>query len=110
MLAPTYVYRAVVSKIVDADTMDLKIDLGFRIGTLIRVRLLGINAPEMRTQEGKAAKGALLSFLPIGSEVIVRTYKDPVDKFGRWLGNVEVTGIDIARWLVANSYAVEKDY
>ena len=50
-----YVYNAHLDRVVDADTIDLMVDLGFNVKMKMRVRLMGIDAPERYTPEGKAA-------------------------------------------------------
>lgn len=106
MIEPTYTYKAMVVKVIDADTVDLLVDLGFAISNKIRIRLLGIDAPEMRTDEGKAAKVAVMQKMPVGASVIVRTFKRAGDKYGRWLARVYMDEVDIAEWLVENGLAV----
>jgi micrococcal nuclease len=92
-----YEYRAHILRVVDGDTVDVDIDLGF--GTWIRnerVRIMGIDTPESRTRDlvekifGLAAKKRLEEIL--GTEAILKTFaaKDGVDmkgKFGRILGD-----------------------
>jgi micrococcal nuclease len=92
-----YEYRAYVIKVVDGDTVDVDIDLGF--GVMLkeeRVRIMGIDTPESRTSDaveklfGLAAKNRLKELL--GKECILKTQinKDGEDmkgKFGRILGD-----------------------
>lgn len=79
-----------VLKIVDGDTLDLEIDLGFGISVTQRVRLKGLNAPETRTLDhaekarGIASKEWLEKHLGKGSEWTIQTEKE--DKYGRYLG------------------------
>lgn len=81
-------YRATVVKVVDADTVDLLVDLGLHVQKKARIRLLGLNAHEKGTEQGKAATAWLRDLLPVGADVVVRTEKDKTEKFGRWLGTV----------------------
>jgi hypothetical protein len=53
-MKPTYVYAATCVKVIDGDTLDLLVDLGFRAFEKVRVRLRGYNAPELSTAEGRA--------------------------------------------------------
>jgi hypothetical protein len=62
-MKPTYVYAATCVKVIDGDTYDLLVDLGFRAFEKVRVRLRGYNAPEMSTQEGRLARLAALDIL-----------------------------------------------
>ena len=97
-----YEYRCTVLKVVDGDTADVDIDLGFGIVlTDERVRLMGIDTPESRTSDkvedlfGEAAKARLKELIAGTSGPILRTQinKDGEDmkgKFGRILGDFEV--------------------
>ena len=86
-------YKAEIDRVVDGDTVDVSIDLGFDIWYKARVRLAGIDAWESRTKDleekekGLAAK-ARLKELVDGKEVILRTSKDSKGKFGRVLADV----------------------
>lgn len=80
-----YTYRCRILKVIDGDTVDAEVDLGFRVTIQMRFRLSGINAPEMNTEAGKAAKLYLERLLsPL--VITVRTEKDKQEKFGRYLG------------------------
>ena len=83
-----YQYKAQVRQVIDADTIDVLIDLGFGVHTMQRLRLYGIDAPEMKTEAGKIAKEYVKSVL-LGADaamfVYVRTFKDRKDKYGRKL-------------------------
>jgi len=81
-------YRATVLRVVDGDTVDLLIDLGFSISYTHSCRLFGINAPEHGTPEGDAATAFHAKLLPAGAPVVVRTQKDKFEKYGRILGTV----------------------
>ena len=80
-----------IIKIVDGDTIDVMLDLGFDIMYKSRVRLFGIDTPESRTRDleekkyGKAAKAFLEAKLKEGTPLL-RTFKDGVGKYGRILG------------------------
>ena len=89
-----YEYRCEIVRVVDGDTVDVNIDLGF--DTWIhkeRIRLKGIDAPETRTRDleekkaGLYAKGVVEGFLPVGSTQVLKTTKDKSGKFGRTLGD-----------------------
>ena len=77
-------YRATLNRIVDGDTVVLNIDLGFHITVTEKFRLSKINAPEMNTDEGKAAKAYLTSLLPTEAFAL-RAEVEGQDKYGRWL-------------------------
>jgi len=81
-----YEYNARVVRIVDGDTFDADVDLGFHLTSRLRFRLLGIDAPEMRESAGPAAKAWLTEAIPVDKAVHIRTEKG--DSFGRWLAVV----------------------
>jgi len=88
-------YKAIIRHVVDGDTIDLDIDLGFHMWIVNkRIRLAGIDTPEPRTRDleekkyGKLATKYVKDNYPEGSTVIVRTSLDEEDKFGRVLGEV----------------------
>lgn len=81
-----YEYAAKVLRVVDGDTVWLDVDLGFEVGMAMSIRLMGIDAPETRTEEGKVSKAYLMARLPPGKEVVLRTIKDRKEKYGRYLG------------------------
>lgn len=99
-------YDALVLKVVDGDTVDLRIDLGFSIHTDMRVRLYGINAPEMNTQAGKDARAFLLSMVAEGSTITVRTLKDRQEKYGRYLAIIYAAVGSVNTAMVDNGHAV----
>jgi len=93
-----YRYRAIVLKVIDGDTVDVDLDLGFDVWLKKqRIRLYGLDTPESRTRDleekkfGLLAKNFVLEHCPIGGEIIVQTYKDDArGKFGRILGELIV--------------------
>jgi endonuclease YncB( thermonuclease family) len=86
-----HIYKAVVVAVLDGDTFRLRIDQGFRDSTEEDLRLYGIDAPEMRTEEGKELKRIMELLYPAGSSVIVQSIlaskndDQRSDKFGRYL-------------------------
>ena len=84
-----YIYKAELIRVVDGDTVDLIIDLGFDTQRKERFRLYGIDAPEMNTAEGKAAKAWLIGILGPYGAIYVQTIqletKAKRDKYGRFL-------------------------
>ena len=105
-----YKYRAEVVRVVDGDTVDATVDLGFNLKLSARFRLLGINAPEKNTKEGKESLARLAVLLPVGSSVVVQTTKDKKEKFGRYLGTFLLNGKSVNQQLVDEGFAVLKDY
>lgn len=87
MIIP-YTYAATLIRVIDGDTVDVTIDVGFHLTTVQRLRLLGINAPEMHGPShvaGISAKAWLIEALD-GKTLYVRTHKS--DVFGRWLAEL----------------------
>jgi micrococcal nuclease len=84
-----YIYKAELIRVVDGDTVDLISDLGFDTLKRERFRLYGIDAPEIRTEAGKAAKAWLWDVLQPLEAIYVQTIqletKAKRDKYGRFL-------------------------
>jgi micrococcal nuclease len=103
-----YEYSARVTKIVDGDTVHLEIDLGLDTQRKIVCRLARINAPEMSTAEGLAAKQYLAALLGpdmIGG-VTVRTIKDRKERYGRYLVEIEGSHGNVSDAMVKGGMAV----
>lgn len=101
-----YEYHAVVKKVIDGDTIDVTIDLGFSIQYTERVRLARINAPEMSTQEGKIIKTFMQDTLE-GRNVTIRTEKNTFDKYGRWIAEIFYNEQSINQLLLDKNMAVK---
>ena len=108
-----YEYNCTVEKVVDGDTIDVVLDLGFDILYKSRVRLFGIDTPESRTRNkdekarGKMAGSFLEEAIEDGEKVVIQTkLKDSRGKFGRVLGDVVVDGININQLMVKCHLAV----
>ena len=106
-----YEYRCKVLKIVDGDTVDVDIDLGFGIVLKNeRVRIMGIDTPESRTRDleekarGIASKERLEELLE-GGEFIVESKE--VGKYGRLLGTLFVEDLNVNETLVKEGFSVE---
>jgi micrococcal nuclease len=108
-----YQYKAIITNIVDGDTVDMQVDLGFKMTTVQRFRLGGINTPETRGPErelGKIAKAYMETLIPVGSEVFILTAK--ADSFGRYLVSIwkaRNSLESVSQILVSKGYAVEWD-
>ena len=110
-----YEYRVKqVLRVVDGDTIDVDIDLGFDISFTSRVRLAGIDTPESRTTDkkekvlGLEVKQRLKDLLSKSSNVVIRTQKpDSTEKYGRILGWLFIDGAEksINEGLIADGYA-----
>ena len=107
-----YEYRCKIVKIIDGDTVDVDIDLGFGVWLhKERVRLYGIDTPESRTRDleekkyGLAAKDFLTGMLD-DDQIILKTHKDKTGKFGRILGELWRTSNYTDKSI--NTYMIEK--
>ena len=112
-----FTYKAQITKVVDADTLDLEVDLGFTVFTKIRVRLARIDAYETRlgrgtTEEMKAkgleAKQTVKDLAESAQEVVVTT--TGTGKYGRWIAELSLDGLNLSDFLLKSGYAVEKNY
>ena len=108
-----YEYSCEVKRVVDGDTVDVVLDLGFDILYKCRVRLYGIDTPESRTRNkdekarGKMATVFLKEAIEKGEKVVIQTkLKDSRGKFGRVLGDVVVDGVNINQLMVKCNLAV----
>ena len=113
-------YRCKILRVVDGDTVDVDIDLGFGVWMhKERIRLYGIDTPESRTRDleekkyGFMAKEAVKNFLLVGSTQTLVTLKDKTGKFGRILGKFLIYDkktdreMTLNEWLVREHHAVE---
>lgn len=106
-----YEYRATLVKVVDGDTIDIDVDLGFRLTVRQRCRLKGLNCPEKKgvtKAAGDAATAFSAAFLgSLGSNLVIRSAKPYADdKYGRFLVDVFVDGKSLNEALLLNKHAV----
>ena len=111
-----FTYQATILRIVDGDTVDVDIDLGFDVWLKNqRIRLYGIDTPESRTSDkvekvfGNLAKAKVLHFCPVGEQIVLQTKTDDSrGKYGRILGElITKDGVNVNTYLVDNAYAVQ---
>lgn len=108
-----YEYRVKnVLKVVDGDTIDVDIDLGFDISFSSRVRLAGIDTPESKTKDayekklGLESKDWLKKALEHGNKVVIKTEKiNSTEKFGRVLGWLFVDDVNLNLAMIDQGYA-----
>ena len=121
-----YEYNAIVDRVVDGDTIDCTIDLGFKTWKKVRVRMEGINTPESRTRDleekerGLAAKARLEEILKLNNNECI-LHVSGLGKYGRALASVYVTSlsptpddtsitlINVNKQLITEKHAVEYD-
>lgn len=103
-----YDYRCMVIRVLDGDTLEADIDLGFRITYRQTIRLVAMNAPEIRTELGPAAK-ARLEQLVMGKTFVrvTTTIHREFEKYGRVLGRLVADGVDVNAAMLADGFAVK---
>ena len=108
-----YEYKAKLIKVVDGDTIDAYIFLGFNVNIKERIRLMGIDTPESRTRNkaekswGMAAKNRLKELLKeTKGEFTLTTKIQKKGKFGRVLGTIIIDGKDANQTLMEEQLAI----
>jgi micrococcal nuclease len=88
-----YQYTALITDVYDGDTATAIVELGFFVKAEVKIRLYGIDTPEIRGSERE--KGLLskirLEELILNKVVTIKTYKDKQEKYGRWLADIYLT-------------------
>ena len=110
-----YHYRATVVRVVDGDTVDVMLDLGFNVSLKERVRLYGINAPESRTRDkAEKVKGLAAKDFVVGwtedhaDDIFIVTRIDKRGKYGRILGTImNESGENLNELMIKEGHAVE---
>ena len=111
-----YEYRAKLVKVVDGDTLDLEVDLGFGVKKVDRFRLAGINTPELNRKDereaGLAAKAFVEEWFEDGVELYIETQKDKQGKYGRYIATVwsSSKNFSLSESLVRNCHAEIVNY
>ena len=109
-----YEYNCKIDRVIDGDTVDVDIDLGFDVWMLKqRIRLYGVDTPESRTRDaeekvfGNLAKNFVQVRLPVGSNQVLRTKLDGKGKFGRILGEFVIGETTLNSLLIESNNAVK---
>jgi|TARA_R110000824_G_scaffold124248_5_gene282535 micrococcal nuclease len=123
MTRDDYIRRAKIVRLVDGDTVDVDIDLGMAITTRQRLRLFGINTPEVRGSEKVAGHAAtqhladlLVRYRHEGEwDIVVQTRKDKRGKYGRYLADLigedgDGNPVNLNMKMVADGHAVVAMY
>lgn len=98
----TFDYATIVN-VVDGDTCDIEVDLGFSVRVKHRFRLAGINAPEVGQPGAAEATAYLRSFQ--GQPAVIAVTK--LDKYGRYLAQITAGGVDVNAQMLAQGLAVQ---
>jgi len=109
-----YEYNAKLIRVIDGDTIDCSIDLGFNINVNERVRLKGINTPETRTRDleekkkGLAAKDRVIELFEGVEKFVIKTELDKKGKYGRIIGTIILPehSISLNKMLLQEGHAV----
>jgi len=105
-----YTYKATIIDVYDGDTVTALVDLGFHTKVQLRIRLFGINTPEIRGKERESGLKARdrVNALIMGKEVVLKTHRDRQEKYGRWLAEIFLPGseVSINTLLIEEGHAV----
>lgn len=113
MIQQDYVYNAKVLRVIDGDTIDVNIDLGFRAWRVERLRFLGIDTPELTAKDVTIRETAVkaknfVQWKVDQKDIVIRTHKS--DSFGRWLAEIYYMDgdkqINLCEQLIAEGLAV----
>lgn len=97
-----YYYKAHINRVIDGDTVEAVIDVGFKISIRDNLRLSRINAPETSTDTGRRSKEFVTTLLT-NKDVIINTIKR--EKYGRLLAEIYMDGLNINDEIVKLGYA-----
>jgi micrococcal nuclease len=118
MITNKFVYDVEVVSVYDGDTIRVNIDLGFGVtlkgndGKGVKLRLWGINTPEVRGKErteGLKSKEALIRMLK-DKKVTLKTIRDKTGKYGRYLAILYIDDVNINEKLVSEGFAEKRMY
>jgi micrococcal nuclease len=99
-------YTATLIRVIDGDTIEADIDLGFDIHYTAKIRLAGINAPEMKTPQGAPAKEHLAQLLTNKVMVVTTKLNKEFEKYGRVLGEITINGHSVNQQMILEGFAV----
>jgi micrococcal nuclease len=107
-MTPSYTYNAKITNVVDGDTVDALVDMGFHFYASLRFRVRGYDAPESyrpKTIEEKAkgtsAKERATELL-LGKDVVIKSYKEGA--YNRWEADIEIAGVDFATKMISEGH------
>lgn len=90
-MQPQYTYRAYISKVIDGDTVDARVDLGFTVSVDVRFRLAGIDTPEIHSPDATVREAAQRAKQFTQANLLAKTVmlkSTKADKYGRWLAEI----------------------
>ncbi|MFI9845116.1 thermonuclease family protein [Nonomuraea sp. NPDC051941] len=107
---PSYAYQAGNTRVIDGDTLETHLHLGYGLWLDVKLRLAGLNAPELKTAAGvNAAAWAQTWVAARQGSLVVRTTRDKREKYGRLLASVEHDGQTLNDALLQAGFAVPYD-
>ena len=98
-------YKGKIIRVIDGDTYEAIINIGFGVKQLFRIRLAGVDTPELKTDKGKKVKEEISKLLT-DKDVIAKEFPK-ADKFGRALAYIELDGKDITDLILENDWGKE---
>lgn len=109
-----YEYKATVKRIIDGDSLVLDIDLGFYMFmNETKIRLYGLDTPEMNSEDPLLRLQAIMATrylfdnLQVGEKVVIKTFLDKREKYGRLLATIiKKDGLNINEGLIQNKLAI----
>lgn len=111
MTTVPYIYKATITEAYDGDTMTARVDLGMGVYKVVKLRLFGVDTPELRgeeREEGLVVRDHVRDLI-LGKEVVIKTHKDKKGKYGRWLAEIlfELNGeeTDLSTYLLLKGLA-----
>lgn len=108
-----YIYRAKIIDVYDGDTCTAIIDLGFYVHVQMKLRLYGIDTPEIRgleKEDGIRVRDLVRSRI-LNKDVVIKTFKDKQEKYGRYLAIIEYdTSTNLNEQLLLEGNAVQMLY
>ena len=111
-----YEYKAKLVRVIDGDTIELEIDLGFSITMKRKIRLLNIDTPEIyhpscekEREHGLEATNFVKEFLS-NQEIIIKTHKDKTGKYGRILAEVFIDNTCLNDRLLIEGFQKRENY
>lgn len=110
MIKTNYIYEATILNVVDGDTVDAEVDLGFDVLIRTRFRLNGIDTPERNALDPQkralaAAATEFLKRMTLNKSVTIVSHKQ--DKYGRYLADIYIEGVHANQRLLDEGYAVK---
>ena len=107
-----YRYVATLLRVVDGDTIDLDVDLGFDVHQRMRIRLMDVDTPEVRGEEkkeGLKVKELVKDLCKDAERIVLESIKDKKGKYGRYLGIIHLK-FAAGEWVDLNNYLKLEGY